>query len=109
MSEVEIERPILAAGDEVDGFLGIKLHHAALPLPVHQLDDLLIAKEGNDRNLGLGALLEHVVRVGDAEIVIETLPGRQEFGLIAQVPLPDHLGDITFFFKSFGNSYFRRI
>ena len=106
---IEVERLILMTTNEVDGFLGIELDHAALTLPVHQLDDLLIPQEGDDRDLGLGRLLEHVVRVRDTQVVVETLPGGQEFRLVAQVPLPDHLGGIAFFFKSFGDSYFRWI
>ena len=42
MGEVEVEGLVLAAGDEVDGLLGIELHHAALPFPIHQFRDLLI-------------------------------------------------------------------
>ena len=109
VGKVEVEGLILAAGDEVDGLLGIELDQAALPLPIHQFRDLLIPEDRHDRDLGLGALLEHVVRIGDAVIMVETLPGGQKFGLVAQVPLSDHLGGIAFFLKSFGYSYFRRI
>ena len=109
MGEVEVERLVLAPGDEVDGLLGIELDQTALPLPVHQFRDLFVPEDRHDRDLGLGALLEHIVRIGDTVIVVKTLPGGQELGLVAQVPLPDHLGGIAFFFKSFGYSYFRRI
>ena len=109
MGEVEVEGLILAAGDEVNGLLGIELDQAALPFPVHQFRNLFVPEDRYDRDLGLGALLEHVVRIGDAVIVVKTLPGGQEFRLVAQVPLPDHLGGIAFFFKSFCYSYFRRI
>jgi len=109
MGEVEVEGSVLAPGDEVDRLLGVELDHPALAFPVHQLDDLLVPQEGDHRGLGLGALLEHVIRIGDAEIMVETLPGGQEFRLVAQVPLPDHLGGIAFFLKSFGYSNFRWI
>ena len=65
MGEVEVERLVFVTTDEVDGLLRIELDHAALTLPVHQLDDLLIPQEGDDRDLGLGRLLEHVIRVRD--------------------------------------------
>ena len=109
MGEVEIEGLVLVATDEVDGLLGVELDHAALTLSVHQLGDLLIPQEGDDRDLGVGALLEHVIGVRDAQVVVETLPGGQEFRLVAQVPLADHLGGIAFFLKSLGYSYFSRI
>ena len=109
VGEVEVEGLVLIATDEVDRFFGIELDHAALTLSVHQLDDLLIPEEGHDRDLGLGALLEHVIGVGDAQVVVETLPSGQEFRLIPQVPFADHLGGIAFFFKSFCYSYFSRI
>ena len=107
--QIEIERLVLVAPDEVDGLLGVHLDEAALPFPVHQLHDLFIPQQRHDRHLGGRALLQHVVRIRDAEIVVEALPGGQEFGLIAQVPLADDLGGIPFFFKSLCYSYFRRI
>ena len=106
---VEVEGLVLVTSDEVDGLLGVELDHAALTLSVHQLSDLLIPQEGDDRDLGVGALLEHVIGVRDAQVVVETLPGGQEFRLVAQVPFPDHLGGIAFFLKSLGYSYFSRI
>ena len=106
---VEVKGLVLVATDEVDGLLGVELDHAALTLSVHQLGDLLIPEEGDHRDLSLGALLEHVIGVGDAQVVVETLPSGQEFRLIPQVPFADHLGGISFFFKSFCYSYFSRV
>ena len=109
VGEVEVEGLVLIATDEVDRFLGIELDHAALTFPVHQLGDLLISQERDDRDLGVGALLEHIIGVRNAQVVVEALAGGQELGLIAEVPLADHLGGVAFFFKSLGYSYFSRI
>ena len=109
MGEIEVEGLVLVTSDEVDGLLGVDFDQAGLGVPVHQFDDLLIPQEGHDRDFRVGRLLEHVVRIGDAQIVVEALAGRQEFGLVAQVPLSDHLGGITFFLKSLCYSNFRWI
>ena len=82
VGEVEVEGLVLIATDEVDGLLRIELDHAALTLSVHQLGDFFIPEEGHDRDLCLGALLEHVIGVRDAQVVVETLPSGQEFRLV---------------------------
>ena len=75
MGKVEVEGLFLVTTDEVDGLLGVDFDQAGLGVPVHQFDDLLISQEGHDRDFRVSRLLQHVVRIGDPEVVVEALPG----------------------------------
>ena len=51
----------------------------------------------------------HVIAVRQAEVIIETLPRGQEFGLIAEMPFTDAGGGVAGLFQGFGNRNFIRV
>ena len=95
VGQIQEERPVLAALDEVKRLVGIALGDE--PLVRFLLDHFLHAKQ---RQRGVVVrlpprIVAHVVREGDSEVEIEAMARGQERLLVPEVPLPDQRGLIA--------------
>ena len=91
IGQVEEERLLALGPQELHRLLRVAA--GQLGLVGLGLDHLLVAVE-RQRRVARAALL-HVVAVGQAEVVVETLAGREEFRQVAEVPLADHHGRVA--------------
>ena len=74
--------------DEPDAVLGVALGQAGLVRLL--LDHGVVEHEGKRGPVLVPDLATHVVRVRQAEVVVEAVIGGQESRLVPAVPLPDH-------------------
>ena len=63
---------------------------------VHDFVAIVEREIGIRARLRLGMARPHVVRVGEAEPFVESLPHREPLRLHAEVPFPDHAGRVVF-------------
>ncbi len=92
MGQIDKEWLVLVSFDEPDRFFGIA---AGQRVAVGgSFDDALVSHQGQGRPRATFPR-GHVVAVGNAEELVESLSRRQEFGLIPQVPLTDNCRAIS--------------
>ena len=87
MRHVKEKRAFFVLFDELHRVLGVP--RGELRLIWHHLYDLLVFIKGQGRKVGAPSRMvgPHVVRIRQAEVIIEALPGRKPLGGVAQVPL----------------------
>ena len=103
--EVEEERPVLVAADERHGPLGVRRGQPALVFGGDVGVDDAIALEERQGGIGrgrLGMARPHVVGVGEAEVLVEPVVGRELRRPAAEVPLAGHAGGVALPLEQFG-------
>ena len=103
--QVEEERFFLVRPNEAHRLLRVAFDDGALFLVGKQFEHLVVPQERQHAFAGYLRFALHVVRVRDAEVVIEALLRRQELRLVAQVPLADALGRIAQSLQAFGDGH----
>ena len=92
--------------DEGDGALGVPGGEPALVLGRDLgVDDRFPLDQGERRvgaGLRLGVVRPHVVRVGEAEVLIEAVMHREEARMMAEVPLARHPGRVALLLQHLG-------
>ena len=91
---------MIYARNELDGLRGITLGDGRLI--GRGLDDGCVPQD-RQRRIDLSLTAAHVVAVGNAEVAVEALLGRQERRLIAEVPLADASRGVTLGLEHFGD------
>src|SRR5690606_21378309 len=111
VGEVEEEGLVAVVADEAQGLIDVALGEGFL-LGLF-LDDLLPAEEGKGRMLAdlavAAELAAHVVAVRQTEVVVEAVPGGQEGGLVAAVPLADAAGGVAGILEQAGHGLLFRV
>ena len=93
--EVEEERLLFAAADELHGLVGVDFLDAVLVGLIEQALDFVIAHERHDAAAVHARGFEHVIGIRDAEVVIKALLRGQKRRLVAEVPLADALRGVA--------------
>ena len=104
--EIEKERLLAMAANEFHCFFGIASSHPVLSISIEQIHDLFISQQRDHRLAsGCGGLV-HVVRIGNAEVMVEPVARRQKRWLIPEVPFADAHRGVTLILQKFRNGMF---
>jgi len=113
VGQVEEEGPVLVLLDELDRLIGVAFCYSVLV--GRSFDYFFIAHQGHipvfdfrfEKHLATAACDPvHIVAVGDAEVGIEAVVGRQIRRQMPEVPFADTSGNITLALESLGDCDF---
>ena len=107
--KIKEERMILLLANKFHSFIGVTLGEFGLILGRDLFDDFVVAHQREWRAFSfseLAVFLPHVIRVREAEVMIEPVARGEKIRVIAEMPLADDRRRVALLLEQFGDGVF---